>query len=131
MSAELDADLTVARERTQGMSRDKQVIAEMWAYHTDLTRQATTFAQAKSAYGQRVSKIVVQERANGEKSASAAEHTAESTDDVYRAHVAYRLAEQLITVDREALRILHGELDSIRTDRADARAADTFQARTS
>lgn len=131
MSAELDADLKAARDRTAGMPRDKQIIAEMWAYHADLTRQADVFPKAKSAYGNRLSKVVVRERANGEKSATAAEHTAESEDEVYKAHVAYRLAEQLIMVDREALRILHGELDSDRSDRADHRAADTFQARTS
>lgn len=126
----LERDLADIKYRLSGQSRENQIIAEMWAYHTDMGRQARIYAQAKSAYQQRLSTVVVTERAAGEKSATAAEHTAESRDDVHAAHVAYRLAEQLLNVNRAALNILHAELDKIRTERADARAADAHMART-
>lgn len=126
----LERALRDSRQRTANMPRDKQIIAEMWAYAQDLRLQGETFAHAKTDYGRRLSSVVVQERANGEKSATAAEHTAEASDGVYNAHLAYRRAEQMIVADREALRVLHAELDSIRTDRADERAASQWEART-
>lgn len=126
---QLEQDLDEVRQRTANMPRDKQVIAELWAYATDLRRQCQEHARAKSWYQQQKSKVVVARRADGEKSATAAEHEAEADDDIYRAHLAYRLAEQMIIADRAALNVLHAELDSIRTDRADARKADEFMAR--
>jgi len=126
----LERDLADIKYRLSGQSRENQIIAEMWAYHTDMGRQARIYASAKSHYQKRLSTVVVTERAGGEKSATAAEHTAESRDDVHEAHLAYRLAEQLINVNRAALNILHAELDKIRTERADARAADQHMART-
>lgn len=125
----LQIDLEDARRRTANMPRDKQAIAEIWAYVSDLRLQCVTHARAKSWYQQQKSKCVVTARANGEKSATAAEHEAEANDRIYEAHLAYRLAEQMIVVDRAALNALHAELDSIRTDRADARKADEFIAR--
>lgn len=125
----LEKDLADIKYRLSGQSRENQIIAEMWAYHTDLGRQARTYAGAKSHYQKRLSTVVVTERAAGEKSATAAEHTAESTDEVHAAHLAYRLAEQLLVVNRAALNILHAELDKLRTERADARAADQHMVR--
>lgn len=127
----LQEDLDDVRARTANMPRDKQVIAEMYAYAVDLRRQCQTFAEAKSWHQQQKSKVVVARRAGGEKSATAAEHEAEARDEIYRAHLAYRLAEQMIIADRAHLNVLHAELDSIRTDRADARKADEFMARES
>lgn len=126
----LQRNLRQARERTSQMPRDKQVIAELWCYATDLRRQCEEHARAKSWYQREKSKHVVEARAGGERSATAAEHSAEAEEDIYKAHLAYRLAEQLIIADRAALNVLHAELDSIRTDRADARKADEFMART-
>lgn len=126
---QLQTDLDDVRARLGNAPRDKQVIGEMWAYAADLRRQCKEHAQAKSWYQQQKSKVVVARRADGEKSATAAEHEAEADDDIYRAHLAYRLAEQMIIADRAALNVLHAELDSIRTDRADARKADEFMAR--
>lgn len=127
--SDLQKDLDGARRRTAGMPRDKQVVALMWCYATDLGRQGQTFAEAKSYYQHQRSKRVVEARGAGEKSAAAAEHQAEADESIYRAHLAYRVAEQLISRDKAALNVLHAELDSIRTDRADARKADEFQAR--
>ena len=126
---QLQTDLDDVRARLANAPRDKQVIGEMWAYAADLRRQCQEHARAKSWYQREKSKVVVEARARGEKSATAAEHEAESRDDIYQAHLAYRLAEQLIIADRAALNVLHAELDSIRTDRADARKADEFMAR--
>lgn len=106
-----------------------RVIAQMWVAWDDLEKQSRIYAQAKSWYQREKAKRVTELRAGGEKSAAAAELAAEAQDDIYRAHLGYRLAEQLVTVDREALRILHAQLDAIRTERADARAADAFLAR--
>lgn len=126
----LSRDLADVRTRLANAPRHTQVIAEMWCYATDLRRQCEEHARAKSWYQREKSKAVVAARAAGEKSATAAEHAAEADEDIYAAHLAYRLAEQLIVADRAALNVLHAELDSIRTDRADARKADEFMART-
>lgn len=126
----LQRDLRETRQRTANMPRDKQVIAELWCYATDLRRQCEEHARAKSWYQREKSKHVVAARTKGERSATAAEHSAEAEESIYAAHLAYRLAEQLIVADRAALNVLHAELDSIRTDRADARKADEFMART-
>lgn len=122
--------LQQARERMRGHTRDNVVIAEMWVWHQELQYQARRFANAKTFHGREVAKVVIRERANGEKSAAVAEQRADMEEEIYSAHVAYRTSEQLVTGAKEALKILHAELDKIRTDRADARAADQFQART-
>lgn len=122
--------LQQTRERLKGHTRENVVIAEMWVWHQELQHQARRFANAKTFHGREVAKVVIEERAKGEKSAAVAEQRADMRDDIYNAHVAYRTAEQLITGAREALKILHAELDKLRTESADARAADQFQART-
>lgn len=127
----LEVELAEVDERLAARPREHQIIGQMWVYAKDLRRQATEHARAKSWYQSQKSKIVVRARSEGEKSASAAEHLAEADDDIYRAHLAYRLAEQLMVADRAALNVLHAELDMIRTERADARKADEFQARES
>ena len=107
-------------------------IAKMWIFHRDLEFQSWKYANAKSEYGRRFAKVVIQCRLDGSaKSDETAKSFAEMDDEVYAAHQAYRLAEQMVTADREALKILHAELDAYRTARADARMADEFQARTS
>ncbi|MBT8161036.1 MULTISPECIES: hypothetical protein [Arthrobacter] len=107
------------------------ILAKMWIYHRDLEVQSWTYAQAKTEYGRRYARVVVQCRLEGEKSAEVAGRYADMDEEVHKAHAAYRLAEQMVTANREALRILHAELDAHRTARADARMADEFQARTS
>lgn len=126
----LQADLDGINQRMGNQPRENVVLASMWAYHKDLQYQSWVYAKAKTEYGRRTSVVVVRERMNGEKSATAAVHTAEASEEVYEAHLAYRAAEQMLTADREALRILHAELDVIRTHAADRRMADSFQART-
>jgi hypothetical protein len=127
----LREDIEAIRKRTANMSRDKQVIALMWAYARDLRRQCTAYANAKSDYQHKRSRMVVELQGTRKISATAAEHEAEADQEIYEAHLAYRLAEQLIVSDRATLNVLHAELDSIRTDRADARKADEFMARES
>lgn len=107
------------------------ILAKMWIFHHDLEQQMWIYAQAKSEFGRRYARVVVQCRLEGEKSAEVAGRYADMDDDVHKAHQAYRLAEQMVVADREALRILHAELEAFRTARADARMADEFQARTS
>lgn len=122
----LDQDLLKARQQPVFTNR---ILAMMWAYHTDLTAAGDEFANQKTECERLIAKTVITERAGGERSAAVAEQKALLSDDVYVAKVAYRAAEQRITANREALRILHAALDWERTKAADSRAADTFQAR--
>lgn len=126
----LDSALADIRYRMSNQPRENQIIAEMWAWQQEMTRQSHVFAQAKSFHGREVAKVIISERLAGEKSAAVAEKKAETVDEIYAAHVAYRLAEQLVYAAKEGLRILHAELDKLRTQKADARAADQFTART-
>lgn len=124
----LEQDLAAAKQHAVFQNR---ILAMMWAYHTDLARSGDEFADRKTECERLIARTVINERANGERSAAVAEQKALLSDDVYVAKVAYRAAEQRITSDREALRILHAALDWERTKAADSRAADTFQAKES
>jgi hypothetical protein len=106
------------------------LIRKMWVYHHDLEIQSWRYAAAKTDYGREYARIVVTVRNEGEKSAEVAGRVADMDPKVHDAHLAYRLAEQMVTANREALKILHAELDAYRTRAADERAADQFQART-
>lgn len=125
----LERDLAEVWRRMRDANRPNQVIAEMHAYSTDLRRQAGTYARAKTEHERVEAHVVLTHRANGEKAASVCERHASEDVDVIAARVAYRLAEQLMTADREHLRVLHAELDKLRTEAADRRAADSFTAR--
>ncbi len=126
----LERDLIDAQQRTERMSRPNQVIAEMFAYSSDLRRQGILYARAKSAAERRVAQTVTARKVNDPKEpVSLSEHHATDTDDVFEARVAYRTAEALMTADREHLRVLHAELDKLRTEAADRRQADSFMAR--
>lgn len=126
----IDQKLAGIRQRMASHRREDVILAEMWCWHDELSYQAITFANAKTYHGREVSKVVIKLRAEGERSAEVARESADNEDHIYNAHVAYRTAEQLIVGCREALKILHAELDKIRTDRADQRAADLQSART-
>jgi hypothetical protein len=129
-STPLDADLADVARRLGNAKRENQVLAEMYAYNADLRRQGVTFARAKVEYERRRARVVLRERAAGEKSASICDAKADDDQAVYEARLAYRLAEQMVAADRESLRRLHAELDQLRTEAADRRAADAFTART-
>lgn len=122
----LDEDLAEAKKHQSFQNR---ILAMMWAYHTDLVAAGVEYSDQKTEAERLIAKVVISERAAGERSASVAEQKALLSDDVYMARVSYRAAEQRITSDREALRILHAALDWERTKAADVRAADTFQAK--
>lgn len=123
----LERDLNEAAQRTRNMTRPNQVIAEMFAYSSDLRRQGILYARAKSHAERRVAQTVTTRKVNDPKEpVSLSEHHATDLDDVYVARVAYRTAEALMTADREHLRVLHAELDKLRTEAADRRAADSF-----
>lgn len=122
----LEQDLVEAKKHAVFQNR---ILAMMWAYHADLVAAGAEYAGRKTETERLIAKVVITERANGERSASVAEQKALLDDDVYMARLSYRAAEQRITSDREALRILHAALDWERTKAADIRAADTFQAK--
>lgn len=122
---------TALRELKQrGVTGSNRTIAAMWIYQHDLELQGYRYAEAKTEYGRLKARVMIQKRAAGEKSGEMCAVYAEDDEAVAAAHMAYRLAEQMVTADREALKVLHAELDDYRTKAADARAADAFQART-
>lgn len=125
----LERDLAEVHTRMRNANRPNQVIAEMFAYSTDLRRQAGVYARAKTEYERVEARVVLTYRAEGEKAASVCERHASQDDRVIEARIAYRLAEGLVTADREHLKVLHAELDKLRTEAADRRAADSFTAR--
>lgn len=125
----LERDLADVRARTQSMSRPNQVVAEMYAYATDLRHQGETYARAKTFAERRRAAVTLKARAEGEKSATICTALADEDEQACDARVAYRLAEQMVIADREALKMLHAELDKLRTEAADRRAADSFTAR--
>lgn len=126
----LERDLADVRYRMNGQSRANQVIAEMFAHATDLRRQGAWYAAAKTDAESRVGRVVWERReADPKEPLSAAEHWAACDESVRAARRAYRMAEQMVTADREMLRVLHAELDKLRTEAADRRAADSFTAR--
>ena len=119
----------------RGLDGSNLIIARMWVYHRDLEFQSWKYSEAKT-YSVRMKATLMTSLmagTNGEKglSAAAAEQNADADPEVWKSALDYRLAEQMITADREALRILHGELDAYRTKQADERAADQFLTRTS
>ena len=124
-----DRNNELAALRQRNLSGSNLIIAKMWIYHRDLEHQAWRFSNAKSEFGRRYARVVVQMRHEGEKSAEVAGRVADMDEDVHNAHLAYRLAEQMVSADKEALKILRAELEAFRTQRADERAADQFQAR--
>lgn len=127
--ASYDRESELAALGRRNLDGANLIIARMWVYHKDLEYQSWLYAEAKTEYGRRYARIVVQMRQEGEKSAEVAGRVADMDDKVHSAHLAYRLAEQMVTADREALKILHAELDKYRTEAADMRAADSFMTR--
>lgn len=130
MSEPYDRDAQLAALKNSNMSTANLILSRMWIYQRDLEYQMQIFAQRKTEHGRMVGRHVIRARMDGERSADVATMKAEQEDDVYAAHLAYRVAEQMITADKEALKILHAQLDQLRTEAADRRAADQFQART-
>jgi len=123
------------RKLAQGnLDGSNRIIARMWIYHTDMEFQADTYAKAKTYYERTkatlMTSLMIADGEGKKLSAAAAEQFAEADPDVWKAALAYRLAEQMTSADKEALRILHGELDAFRTKAADERAADQFMTRT-
>lgn len=127
---EWDRNAALQELKQRGLSGANLILAKMWVYHRDLEYQSWRYTAAKTDYGRMYARIVVQMRHEGEKSAEVAGRVADMDQGVHDAHLAYRLAEQMVTANKEALKILHAELEAYRTQRADERAADQFQART-
>jgi hypothetical protein len=105
------------------------IIARMWIYQRDLEYWGNLYAEAKTNYGRMFGRAFAKARVEGAKSADDATHKAEDQDEVFMAHLNYRRAEQMVTANREALKILHGQLDEWRTNQANERAANQFLTR--
>lgn len=128
-----DRNTELGKLRQSNLSGHNLIIARMWIYHTDLEQQIDVYARAKTYYERTkatlMTSVMVPDGEGKKLSAAAAEQFADADPDVWKAALAYRLAEQMSGADKEALKILHGELAGWQTNRADERAADTFQAR--
>lgn len=130
MSEGWDRDTALRELSQRHLDGSNLIIAKMWVYHRDLEKQAWIYSDAKTEFGRRYARVLIAARMEGEKSADAAGKIADMDPDVHKAHLAYRLAEQMVAANKEALKILHAELEAFRTKAADARAADSFLART-
>lgn len=130
-----DLAAEVERIKASAMSYPNKVIALMHTYNQDLEVQASTFARAKAEHDRlkaihTINKRYGRDGMAPEKSGEMCTLYAESQDDVAAADLQYRLAEQLMGADKSKLSILHAELEKWRTEQANERAADSFQART-
>lgn len=124
-----DKNAALKEVNASNLPEEARIIKKMHIVHFDLEHQGNVYANAKTEYGRLYARVVVQMRQEGEKSAEVAGRVADMDPEVHKAHLAYRLAEQLVSADKEQLKILHAELEAWRTRKADERAADTFQAR--
>jgi hypothetical protein len=105
-------------------------VALSYAWLAELDRQGRAHAIAKSRYERLLAREIIRLRQTGiEKSGTAAEKRAEDNDDVWQAHLDYRLAERLEWVAKSALRVLEVANDNWRTQQANERAADSAHAR--
>lgn len=118
-----------ALKRDSNYSGSNLIIARMWIYQRDLEFWGNLYAEAKTDYGRMFGRAFAKARVEGAKSADDATHKAEDQDEVFTAHLNYRRAEQMVTADREALKILHGQLEEWRTQQANERAANQFLTR--
>lgn len=125
-----DKNTALREVNASALPEESKIIKKMYVVHHDLEHQGKVYADAKSEFGRLYARVVVQMRTEGEKSAEVAGRVADMDPDVHAAHLAYRLAEQMVSADKEQLKILHAELEAWRTRKADERAADQFQART-
>lgn len=125
-----DREAELQRVSRMPLSVPDRITALMHIFQVDLEVQGRTYAEAKSEHTRRKAKAIVAKRAEGEKSGEMCGYYAESQDDIYRADLAWRTAEQLVAADKEKLRILHAEMDKWRTEQANERAADNISVRT-
>lgn len=131
MADEWDRDTELARLNERPFSKQDMLVARMYIYAQDLERQCRIYAHAKSEYERRKAVHAMRQRyEKGEKSGEMADRFAEGQDDVFTAGLAYRTAENLMTADREMLKIMHAELEKWRTEQANERAADDLHRRT-
>lgn len=127
----LHADLVETFQRLRGEPGDVVTIALQWCYQAEMERQGAKFATRKTEYDRALGRAIVKYRTEGERSAEVASHRAHAeNDDVYQAHLDYRLAEQMLAAAKSGLGILSGRLSTWQTNQAAQRSADAFIART-
>lgn len=122
-------------DRSAGLSKPDHIIAYMYAYALDLRHWVQEFAEAKSEHTRLKAKYMMTRRYGrdgnpAEKSGEMCGVYADEQEDVAALELRFRVAENMMTADREQLKILHAALEKWRTDQADARVADQFQGRT-
>ena len=121
--------LAEARNTSKNPRLADRNIAAAWAYHEDLVLTGHRFGHVKTWCEYLISKRVMVLREAGERSAEVAAGQALQEPQIFEAKMQYRVAEQRITSDREALDIIQARLDDLRTQAADRRAGDEFHAK--
>lgn len=130
---DINHELGLIEEKQWGRRGD-YVIARQWAYHRALGHAGRELARMKTIHDKLVAMTVIEQRAWGEKNGDvAAMHAIADdnprADEVFLSRLHYRKAEQDVTLYREALHGCQAELDDLRTQAADDRAASSFIAR--
>lgn len=134
--AEWNLDAELERIDRQGtLSKADHIIAYMYAYNLDLRYWVREYAESKAEHTRLRAKYTLIRRYgrdgnDPEKSGEMCGVWADEQEDVAALDLRFRVAENMMTADREQLKILHAALEKWRTDRADERAADQFQGRT-
>lgn len=126
----LHVRLVQAARRTRGGSQGARLVAFQFEFNWELKDAGTVFAKAKTDYEHFIDVEAVKMRASGDKvSRIEAEQIARASDDAYQLKLRYLIAEQRERAMRKFLETLHSAFENHRTDRADDRAASSFQAR--
>jgi hypothetical protein len=115
--------------RTLGGSYGAQLIAMRFEVAQALKTAGTDFAKAKTSYEHFIDKETVRAVAGPDKVTRAlAEQMARASDEGYRLQLAALVAEKHEQWLRKLLDTFAAAADNHRTDRADERAASSFQA---
>lgn len=130
-SDEFHQKLVAALFRTRGGSDGARLVALQWVLNWDLGRAGREYADARAEYETEMAKLIVKFRDGGEKSGAMCEKRAEATDEIRALNLRYRLAEQLERLARKRLDTIKNQIEVWRSENADRRTADQFQARTS
>lgn len=125
----LHVRLVNALFRTRGNSKGAQLVALQFEFNWELKDAGRIFAKSKTDYEHYLDKESTRFRLEGEKSGDMALRRANASDEAYRLLLEYRLAEQRERAMRKFLETLRSAFENHRTDRADDRAANSFQAR--
>lgn len=124
----LHVALVNAVGRTLGGSYGAQLIAMRFEVAQFLREAGERYATSKAKYEHHIARVTVEEVAAHKTSRALAQQMAEASDDGHRLLLELLVAEKREQWLRKLLDTFAAAGDNHRTDRADQRAADQFQA---